>query len=111
MPDIMFPPASTKKRYNIMLQASLLQVFSASHSDMKNGYASRNADRDKDQNTDLSYGQLDHNVGIWNFEYLLTWLHCFGHVLAADRDHLQTEGSSKQTLVQNVNSCVVHCPL
>ena len=35
---------------------------------LKNGYASRNGDKDEYQNTNISYGQLDHNVGILNSE-------------------------------------------
>ena len=31
---------------------------------MKNGYCDHNACMDEDQNNDLSYGQLDHSVGI-----------------------------------------------
>ena len=41
-----------------------MQVSSTSHTNMKNGYISCNADKDEDQNTDLSYGQLGNIVGI-----------------------------------------------
>ena len=34
---------------------------------VKNGCANHNACMDEDQNSDLSYGQLDHSVGILQF--------------------------------------------
>ena len=53
-----------------------------------NGFDSHNADKDEDQNTNISYGPLGHTVGIWNYEHLLTLFHC---LLATYMNHLQLQ--------------------
>ena len=54
------------KKQSTHSESSLLQVSSKWSICLKSGYAFDNAYKGEDQNTDLSYGQLDHNVGISN---------------------------------------------
>ena len=91
------PPVKYKRRNCTIF---FCKFFSFTHY-LKNGYTSHNAENDEDINIDLSFGQLNHNVGLWNFEQCVNLLTLFDCVLVADRNYLQLQikDCSEQTLV------------
>ena len=69
MIDISYwPLMNIAQKRSIHNKSPLLQVSSTWSIYLKNVYAFHNAYKGEDQNNDLSYGQLDHSVGISDFE-------------------------------------------